>query len=90
MFVFRLLAWFFVAAAIALLGADAVSSLENDGLTLRTTADLLMLFSIDGEALAASAPAGLSQVLRAAVGFYPWAILGVIGILLTVLFRPID
>ncbi|MEL6363459.1 MAG: hypothetical protein AAFR11_01295 [Pseudomonadota bacterium] len=89
MFVFRAIAWLFIALAIALLGADAVSSLEN-GLTLRTTGDILMLFGVDGMALADAAPNGVSQVLGATVNFFPWAILGAIGLLLTLVFRPID
>jgi len=90
MFIFRALAWLFVALALALLGADAVSSLETDGLTLRTTSDLLTIFGVDGGSLADAAPGALGTVVSALMGFYTWAILGVIGILLTLVFRPID
>ncbi len=89
MFVFRAIAWLFVALAIALLGADAITSLE-DGLTLRTTGDILMLFGLDAAALADSAPGAVAPVAGALVNFFPWAILGAIGLLLTLVFRPID
>ena len=42
------------------------------------------------EGLADAAPNGVSQALGTLMNLYLWAILGVIGIALTLVFRPID
>lgn len=90
MAVFRFFAWLLVALAVALLGADAVSSLEAGTPTMRMTADIMGLFGVDGIALADAAPDGVASALKTVMGLPLWAILGVIGVVLSLVFRPIE
>ncbi len=87
---FRFIAWLLIAIAVALLGADAVSSLESGEPTIRMTADILELFGVDGMSLAQAAPGGVSQALTTVMGLPLWVILGVIGLVLALVFRPIE
>ena len=87
---FRFLAWVLVAAAVALIGADGVSSLEHGEMVIRTTAEILGLIGIDGLGLADSAPGGVSQALSTIMNLPLWAVVGIIGIVLTLVFRPMD
>jgi len=88
--IFRFIAWVFVAIAIALIGADGITSLEQGEPVIRSTATVLALFNVDGYALAQSAPGGISQALSAAMSLPLWSIFGIVGIVLTLIFRPIE
>ena len=90
MVAFRFIAWACLALAFALLGADAVSSLEAGVPHMRTTADILMLFHLDSSGWADAAPGGISNALSTILGLPLWGVLGPIGIVLTLVFRPID
>lgn len=90
MAVFRFVAWVLVALAVALLGADAVASLETGEPTMRSTADILALFSVDGSGLVEAAPGGVAQAASAMLSLPLWGVLGVIGVVLTLIFRPLD
>ncbi|MEL6213174.1 MAG: hypothetical protein AAFY22_13180 [Pseudomonadota bacterium] len=87
---FRFIAWLLVSLAIALLGADAVTSLETGAPVVRSTADIMALFGADGAAIASAAPGGVAKALATMLGLPLWAITGVIGVVLTLVFRPID
>jgi len=87
---FRFVSWVLVALAVALLGADGVSSLETGEPVMRSTADILMLIGIDGVALAEGSPGPVSQALDAVMGLPLWSVIGVIGVVLALIFRPID
>ena len=87
---FRFVAWVLVALAVALLGADGVSSLETGAPVMRSTADILLLMGIDGASLAESSPGGVSQAIDAVMGLPLWSVIGVVGVVLTLIFRPID
>lgn len=87
---FRVIAWVLVAVAIALLGADGVSSLESGEPTMRSTETVLSLIGIDGAALAANSPGGVSQAINTIMGLPLWGVLGVIGVVLTLIFRPME
>jgi len=90
MTVFRFIAWVFVGIAIALLGADGISSLEQKEPVIRSTAEVLALFGLDGYAVAEASPGGIKQALTTVMGVPLWSIIGLIGIVLTLIFRPID
>ena len=90
MAVFRLIAWILVALAVALLGADAVTSLETGSPVMRSTADILNLIGINGENLIENAPGGVSQALDAVFGLPLWGVFGIIGVVLTLIFRPLE
>ena len=90
MALFRLLAWILVAIAVALLGADGVTSLEAGEPVMRTTADILGLFGVSGNALVDNSPGGVSQALDAVLKLPLWGVVGIIGVVLTLIFRPID
>ncbi|MEO1137575.1 MAG: hypothetical protein AAFW68_13375 [Pseudomonadota bacterium] len=87
---FRVIAWVLVAVAIALLGADGVSSLESGEPVMRSTEMVLSLIGIDGGALAANSPGGVSQAINTIMGLPLWGVLGVIGVVLTLIFRPME
>ena len=87
---FRLLAWVLVASAVALLGADGVSSLEQGEPVMRTTAEILGLIGIDGIGIADASPGGVSQALGTIMNLPLWAVVGIIGVVLTLIFRPMD
>ncbi|MEQ8176905.1 MAG: hypothetical protein RIC52_07795 [Amphiplicatus sp.] len=87
---FRFFAWLLVSIAVALLGADAVSSLESGVPVIRTTATVLQLFGIDGAALADNAPGGVAKAIETLMGIPLWAVIGLIGVVLTLVFRPLD
>ena len=89
---FRFIAWILVALAIALLGADAVSSLEDGEPKIRTTAEILQTVGVlkDGDGAAAGAPGGVARALTTVLSLPLWAVLGLIGLILTLIFRPID
>lgn len=87
---FRILAWVLVAIAIALLGADGVSSLEAGEPVMRSTEMVLGLFGVDGAALVKNSPGGVSQAIGTIMGLPLWGVLGVIGVVMTLIFRPME
>lgn len=87
---FRFIAWVLVALAVALLGADAVSSLETGAPVMRMTSDIVALFGINGDQLVENAPGGVSQMLGAMLALPLWGLLGIIGVVLTLIFRPLE
>ena len=87
---FRFIAWVLVALAIALLGADGVSSLEQQEPVMRTTETILSLFGVAGADIVANAPGGVAQALGTIMSLPLWAVIGLIGVVLTLIFRPID
>jgi hypothetical protein len=87
---FRFIAWVLVALAIALLGADGVSSLESGEPVMRTTESVLGLMGVNGAAIVENSPGGVSQALGTIMGLPLWGVIGVIGMVLTLIFRPMD
>ena len=87
---FRFIAWLLVALGIAFLGADAVSSVETGAPVIRTTAEVMATLGVDAVSHAQSAPGGVSKALLTVLNLPFWAVLGVIGVILTLIFRPID
>lgn len=87
---FRFIAWLLVAVAVALLGADAVSSLEKGVPVVRTTGEILKIFGVNGMGLADVAPGGVAQAIVALLAIPLWAIIGLIGVVLTLVFRPLE
>ncbi|RZO63945.1 MAG: hypothetical protein EVA70_08815 [Parvularculaceae bacterium] len=87
---FRFLAWLLVALGIAFLGADAVSSVEMAEPVIRTMAEILSLFGVNAVDGLQSAPKGVANALATLLNLPFWAVLGVLGIVFTLIFRPID
>ena len=87
---FRILAWVLVAIAIALLGADGVSSLETGEPVMRSTEAVLGLMGVDGAAMVKNSPGGVSQAIGTIMGLPLWGVFGIIGVVLTLIFRPMD
>jgi len=87
---FRFIAWILVALAVGLLGADAISSLESGTPVVRTTAEILGLVGIDGLAIAENSPGGVSQALSTIMNLPLWSVIGLIGVVLTLVFRPME
>ncbi|HXI88156.1 MAG TPA: hypothetical protein VNH64_11895 [Parvularculaceae bacterium] len=87
---FRFLAWLLVSIAVALLGADAVSSLEQHQPVIRTTAEILSLIGFNNAGLVQNSPHGIAKALQTILALPLWAILGLIGVVLTLVFRPIE
>ena len=91
MVIFRVISLVIIAVALMLLGADALTSLENGGMTLRTTAEVLNLIGQDGAGvqslLEGSLPGALSPIVSQSMNIAAWVPLGVIGLILAMIFR---
>ena len=87
---FRFIAWMILAIAIALLGADAISSIEAGQPVVRTTAEIIGLAGVDATSISSASPGGVSSALSTVFSLPLWGILGIIGVILTLIFRPID
>ena len=87
---FRFVAWMLVAISIALLGADGVSSLESGEPVMRTTAQILELVGINVADVSENAPGGISQVLSTLMALPLWGVIGIFGVVLTLIFRPME
>lgn len=83
----RLVAWLLVGLALALLGADVVSSLEAGAVRLRSTAAVLALAGVAADP---EASGGLASLLGFFLSAPAWAVVGVVGVLLVLTFRPVD
>ena len=84
----RFAAWIFVALALALLGADLISSLEVGQPVVRTTREILNL--IPGVAIGNLETSGLVGVIKLLLDLPLWAVIGVLGLIATILVKPID
>ncbi|MEM8935251.1 MAG: hypothetical protein AAGC77_02445 [Pseudomonadota bacterium] len=89
MAVFRFIAWVLVSLAIALLGADAITALESQEPALRSTAYVLGLFGFEFGA-GGEAASGFGKAMTTILSLPLWGVLGIIGIVLTLIFRPIE
>ncbi len=87
---FRFVSWLLVAIAIALLGADAVSSMEAGEPVIRTSAEVLALIGVNGPAVAENSPGGLAKAIGTVLNLPLWAVLGLIGVVMTLIFRPME
>lgn len=87
---FRFVAWVLVAIAIALLGADAISSLEAGQPVIRTSAEVLGLIGINGPAAAGASTGGVAGALKTILNLPLWAVVGVIGVVMSLIFRPME
>lgn len=81
----RVVAWILVAVALMLVGADLVSTLEVGVPVVRTATEV---FALAGVSLP-QVTEDTNAVLRFFLEVPMWAILGFIGIVLTLVFRPI-
>ena len=86
----RFASWILVAIAVALLGADAVSSMEAGEPVIRTSAEVLGLVGVNGPAVAENSPGGLAKALATLMKLPLWAVLGAIGVVMTLIFRPME
>jgi hypothetical protein len=87
---FRFVSWILVAAALALLGADAVSSLEAGEPVIRTSGEILALIGINGPSVAENSPGGMAKALTTLFNLPLWAVLGLVGVVMTLIFRPME
>jgi len=95
MAVLRFIAFLLIVAGLMLLGADVISMLESGEPKMRSIALVWDLFAAGGSeafnAWAASAmPAPLPEGFATLLSWPAWAVAGVIGVLLAVLFRQRD
>lgn len=87
---FRFIAWVLVSVAVALLGADAISSLEHGEPVVRTTAEILSLFGVNSQSVVDASPGGIAKALSTLMSLPLWAVVGIIGVVLTLIFRPME
>ncbi len=89
---FRFIAFLLIVAALMLLGADVVTMLESGEPKIRSIELLWNLIAVGGAdafkvwaqgALPGPLPEGVATLLS----WPAWAVLGVIGVLLAILFR---
>ncbi len=87
----RLLGIGLLLHALMLLGADEISTIENDGIrTIRSLGRILTLYRADPEPLLMSLPEWLSTGLAWVLALPGWGVLAVIGAALAVIFRTRD
>ena len=90
--VLRLISLILIVSALMLLGADIVTSLEHGGkIMVRSLDQVLALFDKSGIAAfdawsTAHLPGFLDHGLKALLGFWSWAVLGIPGIILAFIF----
>lgn len=87
---FRFIAWVLVGLAIALLGADGITSLESGEPVMRSTEQVLALIGINGGAITENSPGGVSGALGTVLSLPLWGVIGIIGVVLTLIFRPME
>lgn len=87
MAILRIIAWVLVALGFMLLGADAVSTLEMGTPVVRTTAEVIDLIGPTVSPAESGPLAGASKFL---LELPMWVIFGVVGVLMTLIFRPVD
>ena len=85
--ILRILSWFLLGLGIALIGADGVSTLEAGQPVIRTTQEMLNLLGAD---IALLDGGGIGRAVNLVLTLPLWAIIGGIGLILTLVFRPID
>ena len=85
----RFTSWLLVAIALMMLGADSVSSMEGGSVVIRSIADYFALWGGEANGVS-SAPGGMGQALGAALSVPAWAVFGVLGVILVLIFRPMD
>jgi hypothetical protein len=77
--------------ALMLLGADEISSIENDGVrTIRSLGRILMLYRADPEPFLMSLPEWLSASLAWVLSLPGWGVLAAVGAVLATIFRARD
>ena len=85
--VLRIIAWILVGLAIALVGADGITTLEAGTPQVRTTAEIVGLLGPD---IALMEGGGAAKAVNLVLAAPLWAILGLFGVILTLVFRPVD
>lgn len=92
MIVFRVIAQILIAAALMLLGWDAMRSFQEDRIVLHSFSEFVSLFGLTGLDQMAqnwNAPVDfLSDALFYIVTLPGWVILGVLGLIMAWIFRP--
>lgn len=87
----RLLGIGLLLHALMLLGADEISTIENDGIrTIRSLGQILTLYRADPEPLLMSLPVWLSAGSAWVLSMPGWGVLAVVGAALALAFRPRD
>jgi hypothetical protein len=82
MLIFRVIGLFLIVVALMLLGADVVSTLENNaGTTIRSFAQILALFGADTNTWVERSPPLIAGVLAAVFSWPGWAVVGIPGVL---------
>ena len=87
----RLIGIGFLLHALMLVGADEISSFENQGIrTIRSLGRILTLYRADPEPLVLALPGPLSAGLAWVLSMPGWGVFGVIGAALAAAFRVRD
>lgn len=92
MFIFRVIALITIAAALMLLGADALSSLENGEMAMRSLTEAIDLVSPGTAGTVQSfsengLPAFASPAVSTIMALPGWIPVGLLGLLLAFIFR---
>jgi hypothetical protein len=84
----RVAAWVLIALAIALIGADLISSLEAGQPVVRTVREIISL--LPGVELGRMAEGGVGGAVNMLLDLPLWALLGVLGLIATILVKPVE
>ena len=85
--ILRILSWLLLGLGIALIGADGISTMEAGQPVIRTTQEIMALLGADVGLLDGG---GVGKVVNLFLTLPFWAIIGGTGLVLTLVFRPID
>jgi hypothetical protein len=85
--ILRIVSWVLLGLGIALLGADGISTLEAGQPVIRTTAEIISLVGPD---VGLAEGGGMAKTANFFLAAPLWALLGGLGLILTLVFRPID
>ena len=85
--ILRIVSWLLLGLGIALIGADGVSTLEAGQPVIRTTQEILALLGAD---IALLEGGGVGKAVNLVLTLPFWALVGGLGLILTLVFRPID
>jgi hypothetical protein len=84
----RIAAWVLIAGALALIGADLISTLEAGEPVIRTVREILNL--IPGINIGRLEEGGIAGPVNLFMDLPLWAVFGVLGLIATILVKPVD
>jgi hypothetical protein len=84
----RVAAWVLISLALALVGADIVTSLETGEPVVRTAREIANL--VPGVRIEPLGTDGVLGMVNLAIDLPLWAIFGAVGLVFSLILKPVD